>query len=119
MRKPTIAELRSKEILELAKFDMISETDAERIEKARQTMTRFYRYVGLRVRNFEDDNNEKRQATAYHARQEAKEERIFLALSKDIKKRYNLDMCFAGLYPTLGVIRDHCIEREYIRGYYY
>ena len=119
MRKPTIAELRNKEVLELAKFDTISKTEEEKTAEARRTMNRFYRYVALRIRNFEDDNDERRQNTKWHQLSEAKEERILQALSKDIKERYNLDMCFAGLYPTLGVIKNHCIEREYIRGYYY
>lgn len=69
-------------------------------ENARRLMNSFYRYVGLRVRNMNDDNNPDTCNRAWHAENERKEERWLNRLEHEFAK-YNLILMFYGIYPTI------------------
>ena len=108
--KRTIAEKRIEQVQELYKRN-----EPLGLENAYRLMTSFYRYIGLRVRNFEDDNNERTVNTKWHADNENREEKWLNRLEKQFKE-YNLIIVFYGLYPT---ITDHKGGSDVIYTYYY
>lgn len=82
---------------------------------ANSLMNSFYRYVGLRIRNVEDDNNENTANSRCHKANEYREEKWLARLEKQFKE-YSLILVFYGLYPT---ITEHEGEDEIIYTYYY
>ena len=119
MAKLTIAQLREKEVKTLATYDKrcVSEYEAE--ATAKNIMNRFYRFNALRVRNFEDDNNEATYSKFWHKQNEAKEERLYKALKKDINEIYGLSLTFSGLYGHIGEMEGTCIKNDIIYVHYY
>ena len=91
----TIAEKRAEQVNELYKRNESLGRD-----NAYRLMNSFYRYVGLRVRNVEDDNNEKTANTKWHADNENREDRWLKRLKKQFKQ-YDLIIVFYGIYPTI------------------
>lgn len=121
MAKLTIAQLREKDVIILASYDKrINVTIEEKTNTARHIMNRFYRYVGLRVRNVYDDNDANRHNKAWHFENEQKEERLLKRLDADIYNLYGLNLTFAGIYPHIGRYGvGHCIDCDIIYGHYY
>lgn len=109
MRK-TIAEQRAEQVNELYKRNESLGRD-----NAYRLMNSFYRYVGLRVRNVEDDNNERTANTRRHKANEEREDKWLERLSKAFKE-YGLIIVFYGIYPT---ITEHEGDNETIHTYYY
>ena len=106
----TIAEKRAEQVNELHKRNELLG-----LENAYRLMNSFYRYVGLRVRNFEDDNNDRIANTKWHANNEEREDKWLDRLQEQFKE-YNLILVFYGLYPT---ITDHKGGSDVIYTYYY
>jgi len=121
MAKLTIAQLREKEVVKLAAYDRRQITEEEAQATAKRIMNRFYRYNALRIRNFEDDNNEATYNKFWHKQNEEKEERLCKKLNADINTLYGLNLTFAGLYAHIGEIdkENGCIKRDIISGWYY
>lgn len=78
-------------------------------------MNSFYRFVGLRVRNVKDDNNEATYSTRWHAENEVREEIWGKRLDKAFAE-YGLILEYYGIYPT---ITDHKGGDDVISTYYY
>lgn len=110
MAKKTIAELRDEQVHVLADRDKDHD-----LEKAYKLMNSFYRFVGLRVRNVEDDNNEATYSTRWHAENEVREEIWGKRLDKAFAE-YGLILEYYGIYPT---ITDHKGGDDVISTYYY
>lgn len=109
MRK-TIAEQRAEQVHELYKRnESLGRDNASRL------MNSFYRYVGLRVRNVEDDNNARTANGRWHKESEEREDRWLERLNKAFKE-YGLILVFYGIYPT---ITEHKGGNETIYTYYY
>lgn len=109
MRK-TIAEQRVEQVNKLYKRnESLGRDNASRL------MNSFYRYVGLRIRNVEDDNNERTANTKWHKANEDREEKWLARLERQFKE-YGLILVFYGIYPT---ITEHVGENETIYTYYY
>ena len=106
----TIAEKRAEQVNELYKRNESLGRD-----NAYKLMNSFYRYVGLRIRNFEDDNNESTANSRWHKANEDREERWLARLEKQFKE-YGLIIVFYGIYPT---ITEHEGDNETIYTYYY
>ena len=108
--KKTIAEQRAEQVNELYKRnESLGRGNANRL------MNSFYRYVGLRVRNVEDDNNERKANSRWHKANEDREEKWLIRLEKQFKE-YGLIIVFYGIYPT---ITEHEGGSETIYTYYY
>lgn len=108
--KKTIAELRAEQANELYKRNESLGRD-----NAYRLMNSFYRYVGLRVRNVEDDSNERTVNTKWHKANEDRESKWLARLERQFKE-YSLIIVFYGIYPT---ITEHEGGNETIYTYYY
>lgn len=106
----TIAEKRAEQVNELYKRNESLGQD-----NACKVMNSFYRYVALRVHNFEDDNNDRTANARWHADNENREDRWLERLKKQFKQ-YDLILEFYGLYPT---ITDREGGSDVIYTYYY
>lgn len=84
-------------------------------EHANSLMNSFYRYVGLRVRNVEEDSNENTVNSRRHKENEKRENKWLERLEKQFKE-YGLILVFYGIYPT---ITEHKGDNEIIYTYYY
>lgn len=119
MRKPTIAEMREKDILRLAERT----TKPEAIEKARKALNSYYRLVGFSERLFYI-NNEERLYTRYSkngilAEMEVQEDRWIKRLNEYLKP-FGLVVNYSGIYPS--IVRKgerNCIEEVFTYGYFY
>ena len=78
--KKTIAEQRAEQVSELYKRN-----ESLGWEHANSLMNSFYRYVGLRVRNVEDDNNERTANTRWHKANEDREDKWLERLKNSLK----------------------------------
>ena len=106
----TIAEKRAEQVNKL-----YQRNESLGWEYANSLMNSFYRYVGLRVRNVEDDSNESTANSRWHKANEDREERWLARLEKQFKE-YGLIIVFYGIYPT---ITEHEGGNETIYTYYY
>lgn len=110
----TIAELRRKEVYKLAKRINAEPTESE-VNDARRLMNSFYRYVGLRLMNFELENNESTCNTTFTKKSCQKEDVWYGRLTKNFAK-YGLQLELYGLYPSITDAPGHS---DVIYTYYY
>ena len=99
MRKPSIHELREREIRRLIKRNpSVTERDARRL------MTSFYRLCALSWQNLELGNDERTCNTKWFKRQEEREMRWYDRLNAEFNKAYALNLKYCGCMPAIGVI---------------
>jgi len=99
MRKPTIHELREREL----RF-LISLNPELGAAHARKLMNSFYRLCGLSWQNLELENNERTCNTKYAQRQEDRENRWYDRLNGEFKKAYGLSLKYCGCMPAIGLV---------------
>lgn len=119
MRKPTVAEMREKDVLRLAERT----TEPEAIEKARKALNSYYRLAGLSERLFYINNSERAYTRCFNsgvlADMEAQEDRWIKRLNEYLKP-FGLAVVFTGIYPS--IVRKgerNCIEEVFTYGYFY
>jgi len=99
MRKPTVHELREKELKVL-----IARNPGLGDAHARKLMNSFYRLCGLSWKNLELENDERMCNTQYACRQGEREQHWYERLNTEFKKGYSLDLKYCGCMPAIGVI---------------
>lgn len=112
MRKPTVAELREREIRNAVCNYNID------IDELRRLMNSYYRYCGLLFRNFRCNNVSESCYNRFKKSIERNEERAskwFDRLNKQFNK-YGLEMVFFGITPT---ICEKGTTRTAIEKYFY
>ena len=118
MAKLTIAQLREKEIDKLAHYNNTDPTEDD-FRTARRLMNSFYRLCALDERNCYLSNDER---TCNKASTLASEERALQwhkRLDNEFNTRYGLRLVYCGIYPTICIYKNHCIEREVITRWFY
>lgn len=86
---------------------------------AARMMNSYYRLCGLCDRNLEDDNNERRQNTAWHKANEEKEERWWKRLDAEFNKTFGLRLVYTTWFPRIGYKDEHGGFREAIHPHFY
>ena len=94
MRKPTIAEKRSKAIIELAN------RTTGNIENARKAMNAYYRLCGLEERLLYPENNEK-TCNSYYTKELQKQEERAIERVKKYFEEFNATLIWFGYLPTI------------------
>ena len=94
MRKPTIAEKRSKAIIELA-----NRTNGN-IENARKAMNAYYRLCGLEERLLNLENDSRTHNTRYTKQLQEREERAIERVKKYFEE-FNATLIWFGYLPTI------------------
>ncbi len=118
VRKPTVAELRERELPKLAAFKTDNPT-AEDIAEARRIMNRFYRLCGLSERNFYLSNDERYHALSSTRESEEKEARIWKKLDADVHRLYGLNIVYCGICPSIVERCEHGGVSEKIGRFFY
>lgn len=118
MRKPTIAEMREKDVIRLAERT----TEPEAVEKARKAMNSYYRLTGFSERLFYI-NNDERLYTRYSRNglleeMEAKEDRWIKRLNEYLQP-FDLEIAFLGIYPSIVKKEGTCIAYIFTYGHFY
>lgn len=103
MRKPTIAELRAKEVERLAGFKNPEPTKAD-IDEARKLMNSFYRLCGLDWRLSELVNDSKTANTRWVKDDEARAYQWYQRLDARFNELYGLRVTYCGVMPSIGTI---------------
>ena len=94
MRKPTIAEKRSKAIIELAN------RTTGNIENARKAMNAYYRLCGLEERLLNLENDSRTHNTRYTKQLQEREERAIERVKKYFEE-FNATLIWFGYLPTI------------------
>ena len=102
-RKPSIKELREREVLKLVSFKTDNPTPDD-IAEASSLMNSFYRLCGLCERNLYLSNNE-RTCNSRHTREsEDRASRWSDRLDEKFKNTYGLRLVYCGYLPSIGVV---------------
>ncbi len=118
MRKPTVAELRERELPKLAAFKT-DNPSADDLSEARRIMNRFYRLCGLSERNFYLSNDEKRHDLPGTRESEEKEDRLWRELDADVHRLYGLNIVYCGVFPRIVQRSEHGGVSEKISRFFY
>ena len=106
-RKPSVKELREREILRLVSFKTDHPTP-EDFAEARSLMNSFYRLCGLCEKNLYLANEER---TCNLKSTQASEDRQSMwsdRLDKAFKDIYGLRLVYCGYMPSIGVVYEPC-----------
>lgn len=118
MHKPTIAELREKELDRLVAFKTDSPTEADYTE-ARRLMRSFYRLCGLCERNLYLANDERTCNLRSTKASEEREEKWRKRLNKQFSDVYGLELVYCGFCPSIGIKNEHGGFSEKITRWFY
>lgn len=115
--KPTIAELRAREIARLATIIAGKDpTATDSREAARNLMHRYYRLAGMCDRLLILDNDERTANTRYTAALEARREALSAKLNADFGRLAGLTLVYGSWLPT---ITDRKGGSDVINRYFY
>ena len=114
MRKPTIAELRERELDKLA---AINQTAGK--ATARKLMNSYYRLCGLAETNLYLQNSEPACHSRYAKLSEARETRWFERLNKQFTDAFGLQLCYCGYAPSIGKVDKNGGFTEKVWTYFY
>ena len=103
MAKMTIAQLREREVFRLAEIKNPNPTD-EDLNEARRNMNSFYRLCGLCETNLYNANEERTCNTAWHRRNEEREDKWHRRLDKIFSDTYGLRLVYCGYAPSIGTM---------------
>ena len=118
-RKPTIAELREREIYHLAKYKNPDPTPAD-LDEARRNMNSFYRLCALGERVAELSNNARTCNRASTKAEADREYKWFLRLDETFQKLYSLEIHSAGpAYCIAQTVNNSGAIAERIATYFY
>ena len=118
MARMTIAQLREREVRNLAKFKSENPT-VDDIREARRNMNSFYRLCGLCERNLYLSNDEYSANRASTHRSEAREDAWHDRLDKIFRDTYGLRLVYCGYAPSIGTVGEHGSFSEKIYRYFY
>ena len=118
MARMTIAQLREREVRNLARFKSENPTD-EDIAEARRNMNSFYRLCGLCETNLYLSNDERTANRGSTHRSEAREEAWHERLDKSFKDTYGLRLVYCGYTPSIGTVGERGSFSEKIYRYFY
>ena len=118
MRKPTIAELREREIPKLVSYKTNTPCEAD-FEEARHLMRSFYRLCGLCERNLYLTNSETTHDKPWVIASEEKEDRWWRRLDEQFNKLYGLHLVYCGFMPSIVKRCEHGGVAEKIYRYFY
>lgn len=118
MPRPTIAQLRERELARLVAFKTDNPTDDDFTE-ARHNMNSFYRLCGLAETNLYLANDSRTCNRASTKVSEDREARWHKRLDKTFKDTYGLRLVYCGYCPSIVTVDEHggCCER--ISRYFY
>ena len=116
--RPTIAQLREREVHRLAGFKSANPTDAD-IEEARRLMNSFYRLCGLCERNLYLANNERTCNSRSTQLSEEREDRWWKRLDKEFHRLYGLNLVYCGYAPSIVTVLERGSVQEKINRYFY
>lgn len=115
--KPTIAELRAKEITRLASIIAAQSPSADRCgDIARSLMARYYRLAGMCNRLLYLENDERTANTRYTAELADRREALSAKLNADFKRCAGLMLVYYSWLPT---ITNHEGSGNAINTYFY
>ena len=104
-RKPSVRELREREILKLASFKTEKPTQQD-IEEARSLMNSFYRLCGLCETNLYLANEERTCDLKSTKESEDRQDKWSSRLDKAFKDTYGLRLVYCGYMPSIGVVYE-------------
>lgn len=104
-RKPSVRELREREILKLASFKTEKPTQQD-IEEARSLMNSFYRLCGLCETNLYLANEERTCDLKSTKESEDRQDKWSSRLDKAFKEIYGLRLVYCGYMPSIGVVYE-------------
>ena len=116
--KPTIAEMREKELARLVAFKTDAPTETDYAE-ARRNMNSFYRLCGLAERNMYLANDERTCNLKSTERSEARESAWHERLDKVFNDTYGLRLVYCGFMPSIGTKGEHGSFAEKISRFFY
>ena len=118
-RKPTIAELREREVYHLARYKNPDPTPAD-LDEARRNMNSFYRLCALGDRVAELSNDARTCNRASTKAEADREYKWFLRLDETFRKAYNLEIHSAGpAYCIAQTVNEYGAIAERINTYFY
>lgn len=118
-RKPTIAELRDREVYHLAKYKNPDPTPAD-LDEARRNMNSFYRLCALGDRVAELSNNARTCNRWSTMREADREYKWFLRLDETFRTVYGLEIHSAGpVYCIAQTVNECGAIAERIATYFY
>ena len=115
MARMTIAQLRERAVLELAKRRN-NEPLEEDIALAKKTMNSFYRLCGIDERLLYLENDERMHDSRYTKELEKKREKWFDRLNNVFKSEFDCCLVYFGYLPTIcakGTTQDLCLRYFY------
>lgn len=115
MAKMTIAQMRERAVLQLAKRKNLTPTEQD-IQAARRTMNSFYRLCGLDEQLLYLENDERTHNKPYTLEKAAKRERWFDRLNAIFKSEYNACLVYFGYCPT--ICANGTTQDLYLRHFY-
>lgn len=116
--KPTIAELREREVRRLATFKTPEPTDAD-IAEARRLMRSFYQLCGLCEKNLYLQNTERTCNTRYAAECEKRESKLYERLDGEFNRLYGLRLVYCGYCPSIVTVGENGSVSEKITRFFY
>lgn len=103
MKKPTIAELRAKEVTRLAYIIAAKTPNADGCgDIARNFMNRYYRLAGMCDRLLYLENDEHTANTRYTAELKERREKLFEKLNADFERYAGLMLIYYSWLPTIA-----------------
>ena len=116
--RPTIAQLRKREIERLVRFKTETPTDAD-IREACRLMDSFYRLCGLCERNLYLANTENTCNLTSTKESEYREHVWWRRLDDEFHKTYGLRLVYCGFMPSIVTLHENGSVREEIYRYFY
>lgn len=104
-RKPSVRELREREIRKLVSFKT-SDPTPEDFAEAVRLMNSFYRLCGLCERNLYLANEERTCNLKSTKESEDRESRWSDRLNREFKDTYGLQLVYCGYMPSIGVVYE-------------
>lgn len=116
MAKMTIAQLREKEVYNLASYNANNDVAA-----ARKLMNRFYRLAALDMRVCELENDDRFCNDRYTKELAEKAYKRFKKLRRDIQEYTNnvLTVYYCGIYPSIGTKNEVGAVSDKIARWFY
>ena len=106
MRKPTISELRERELSRLVSYKTDTPIQAD-FDEARRLMNSYYRLCGLSERNLYLTNNERTCNSRSTKQSEDREDKWWRRLDAEFDRIYNLRLVYCGYMPSIVKVLDH------------
>lgn len=114
----TIAQYRERELSRLVswKTDKPQEND---FDEARRMMNSFYRLCGL-LEKCSILENDSRRCNSWYTQKESERACKWLhRLDNDFNRVYGLRLVCCGIYPSIGIIKEHGAFAEKISTFFY